>query len=129
MNPNPTPYIIWGSMGTTHLVLLVVATQVLSTGADESLARVLVPLAVAVATVSIVLGFRSIAPGLSGPPRSIIRWGLAEAATIFGLVAQFVSGQPLYLYACAAFGLLAWAAAFPSDAARWPTDSRGRGEG
>ncbi len=56
------------------------------------------------------------------PPTPYILWGA------MGLVASMLGGV-MYLYAGAAFGLLAWGAAFPTDAASWSGDSGGRREG
>lgn len=126
---NPTPYILWGTLGSSQLLMLVVGKLAAPVGGDEATARLLVPAAVGLATVSVVLGFGGLAPAFRGPPRWLVRWSLAESATLVGLVAWMVSGQALYAYACAAFGVTAWAAAFPSDPASWPTDAERRGRG
>lgn len=43
----------------------------------------------------------------------IVRWALAEAATLFGLAGWFNTGSYAVLFTCAGIGLLAHLAAFP----------------
>lgn len=119
MKPNPTPYIIWGSMGSAQVMFLFVATQI-PAGAHESWAQFLVIPAIAAAAFSVAMNFLPAFATMPPPTRSIVRWATAETASILGLLAYVQSGEHLYQYGCAAFGFLAWGYAFPSDAASWP---------
>ena len=114
-------------MGATHLVLVGVGTQ-LGTPELHTPAAPLLGVGVVMATLSVLLGLPVVRLGLPAPTRAIVRWAFAETATLLGLVAS-MSGGVMYLYAGAAFGLLAWGAAFPTDAASWSGDSGGRREG
>lgn len=119
MQPNPTPYIIWGSMGSAQAMFLFVATQI-PPQAHEAWAQYLVIPAIGAAALSVAMSFVPAIVPAPAPTRSIVRWATAETAAILGFLAYMQSGEHLYQYGCAAFGFFAWAYAFPADAASWP---------
>ena len=120
---NPTPYILWGSMGTAQVVFLVVATLIPAVGTEAWAPLLIVP-ALGVAGLSAAARFMPAFLLMPPQTRAIVRWALAEAAGIFGLLAYLESGVPTYQYGCAFFGFAAWIYAFPSDAASWPVQNR-----
>ncbi len=121
--PAPDPRvqtIIWLALGASQLMFLGLGVLLAPPANPEQvhLAQVLALPAMLTAGASIALGvIPSILPALRAPARNIVRWAIAESAGLFGLVALMVSGDALYQYAYATFGLVAWALAAPRDVA------------
>lgn len=108
----PVPLVIFGAMLMSQLVLVVVSFAVPPGGGNPSIGPFLVLPAAATAGLSLV------APHLFGPKIDrltlhIIRWALAESATLFGLIVAFMGAPRLFQAACTAMGLVALFAAFP----------------
>jgi hypothetical protein len=120
-HPAPDPRvqtIIWLALGGSQMIFLAVGALIAPPPNPDQvqLAQVLALPAMLTAGASIALGvIPSILPALRGPTRNIFRWAIAESAGLFGLVALMVCGDPLYQYAYATFGLVAWALAIPRD--------------
>ena len=113
MQPNPQPLALWGALGTSQAIITGSSFLVESPASNPATAPFLVLPALVVAGTSLVLPHL-----LKGPPLTtqIIRWSLAEAATLFGFVSYFLSGQHLFQFVCVAMGFAAWAAAIPASA-------------
>lgn len=118
MPPNPTSLILWSAFGATHLVLLLVSTLLAPTSHDPVLTFMVLP-ALSSAAVSVAAP-RVFPAEMVVPTRFILRWALAEAASLMGFVAWFLSGDHLVQGVCAGAGLLAWALARPTDGTGWP---------
>ena len=108
---------LWSAMGTSHAVITMVSFLIVSPASNPSLAPVMVLPALLVAGASLILPTMFKGPPLTG---SIMRWALAEGATIFGLISFILSGQHLYQVVCVAMGVAAWAAAIPTNPADRP---------
>ena len=117
MQNQSQPMMLWSAMGSTHLVIVLVSFFIASPASNPSLAPILLLPALLAAGSSLVL------PNFfKGPPQAglMVRWALAEAATLFGLVSFIFSGQHLYQMVCVAMGLAAWGAAIPTNPANRP---------
>lgn len=115
MQSNHQPQILWAALGTTQALITGISFVVVADAGNPSLAPFMVLPALIVAGISLV------APNIFKGPSlntSIIRWALAEAATLFGFVSYMMSGLHLYQFVCLGMGLAAWGAAYPQDAAR-----------
>lgn len=115
--PKPA-LIIWITMGTSHLLFLGLGAMMAPVANPDAVAtaQALALPAMMTASASIALGvIPALLPGTPGFTRNILRWALAESASLFGLVALLVCGEALYQYAYALFGMIAWAVAFPKD--------------
>ncbi len=120
----PLPLLIFGALLSTQLILVVISLVVEPTGNNPSIGPFLVLPAAATAGLSLV------APHIFGPKVDrftlhIIRWALAESATLFGFIIAHVGAPRLFQAACTAMALVAMFAAFPPrDLA--PGQRRGR---
>ncbi|MBM4364685.1 MAG: hypothetical protein FJ102_00605 [Deltaproteobacteria bacterium] len=108
----PVPIVIFAAILMSQLVLVAVSFAVPPGGSNPSIGPFLVLPAAATAGLSLV------APHLFGPKFDrltlhILRWALAESATILGFVAAFMGAPRLFQAACTAMGLVAMFAAFP----------------
>lgn len=115
MQPNLQPQILWASLGASQAIITGVSFVAASQALNPAMAPFMVLPALMVAGLSLVLPNLLKGPALN---TSIVRWALAEAATLFGFVSYFMSGQHLYQFVCVGMGLAAWAAAYPRDSVR-----------
>lgn len=115
MQSNPQALIIWGSMGTSHLLITAVTFMLPTEGHNPGIAPFLVFPAMLAAGSSLALPALLRKPP---PPLTvyILRWALAEAATLVGFLSYMFSGLHLYQFVCLAMALAAWMAAYPRDA-------------
>ncbi|MBM4390120.1 MAG: hypothetical protein FJ090_03280 [Deltaproteobacteria bacterium] len=116
----PVPLVIFGAMLMSQFVLVAASFAVPPSGSNPSIGPSLVLPAAATAGLSLV------APHLFGPKTDrltlhVVRWALAEPATILGFVAAFMGAPRLFQAACTAMGLVAMFAAFPADGKPRPT--------
>ncbi len=115
--PNPA-LIIWIAMGSSHLLFLGLGAMLAPAANPDAVAtaQVFALPAMMTASASIALGvIPALLPGTPPFTRNILRWALAESASLFGLVALMMCGEAVYQYAYALFGMIAWAVAFPKD--------------
>lgn len=108
----PVPLVIFGALVSTQLLLVVISFVLTPAGTNPSIGPFLVLPAAATAGLSLV------APHLFGPKVDrftlyIVRWALAESATLFGFVIAHVGAPRLFQAACTAMALVAMFAAFP----------------
>jgi hypothetical protein len=109
---------IYFGMGSTQLLITGVSLMVpAEPSGDPRLAPLLVAPAFLCAAVSLLVPNLAAFRAANPRARSMVRWALAEAATLFGFVSYFVSGSHLYQGACLILGLGAWAAAWPRGGA------------
>lgn len=115
MQPNLQPQILWASLGVSQAIITGITFVVASQAFNPSIAPFMVLPALMVAGISLVLPTILKGPALN---TNIVRWALAEAATLFGFVSFMMSGQHLYQFVCVGMGLAAWGAAYPRDSVR-----------
>lgn len=117
--------ILWAAFVSTHLMLLGISFVVPAAPVgDVGWVPLLGLLAVVPAGLSVSAGLFARA-AKSAQTWFILRFALAEAASLFGFVAYFVSGDHLVQLGCAALGILAHLMAFPSAAAQAAFAERG----
>ena len=108
----PVPLVIFGAMAMSHVMFVAISFVVEGGGGNPSIGPFLVLPAAATAGLSLVF------PHLVGAKfdrltAHIIRWALAESATVIGFLAAFQGAPRLFQAACTAMGLVALFAAFP----------------
>jgi hypothetical protein len=100
----------------THAVLTGISFAVPADGTAPTIAVFLVLPALFTASMSVGAGFW-LPASANAQTFFVLRWALAEAASIFGFVAYFLSGSHLWQIPCVAAGVIAVLLAFPSEAA------------
>ncbi len=115
--PNPIPLILWSAFGMTHLVLVFITTLIPPQPSNPGMVLFVIP---ALASATISVGARSIFKG-NFPAQTlfIVRWALAESATLMGFVSWYISGDRPVQAVCTLAGLAAWAIAMPRDVSAW----------
>lgn len=105
--------LIWGVFVMTQLVITGISFAIPAQPSVEPYVAYLLGFpALVTAGISVAGGM---IPQLSRDPRTgrIVRWALAEAATIFGFVSWFMSGERIVQIPCLGLALVALAVAFP----------------
>lgn len=111
--------ILWGAMLASHLMLVGVALFVRQTsppapaGDLQVFSLVLTGCGIATALAS-SLGIGLIARGQPYFTTMVLRFALAEATTVFGMVLAFLGADLLWFYLLAGLGVVAHLTAFPS---------------
>lgn len=121
MEKNPIPLILWSAFGVTHLVLVLISTLIPAASAEP--ARLLFVIPALTAASASVAATRFFPPAMPAQTTHIVRWALAESASLMGFVAWYTSGDHLVQAVCTGAGLLAWALALPKGSEGWPRAS------
>lgn len=114
-SPNQTLLIMWASFVMSHVLITAVPflAQMQPGGGNGTVALVLPAFALLCGTASLMARAWLRTPNVQ--TAYIIRWALAESATLFGLVSWYMTGSHTTQYACAAIGLLAHVMAYPRE--------------
>ena len=114
-SPNQTLLIMWAAFVMSHVLITAVPflAQMEPGGGSGGLALALPALALLNGTASLMARAWLRVPNIQ--TFYVVRWALAESATLFGLVGWFITGSHTTQYACAGIGLLAHVMAYPKE--------------